>query len=334
MFMSFVTIDTASKIPKYKQIISSIEEAIASEELRIGDQVPSLNSIKDQHSLSRDTVLLAFNDLRTRGIIQSVVGKGYYVASTNIQLNEKVFLLFDELNSFKEDLYYSFLDNLGDKIQVDIFFHHFNPDVFNQLIESNLGQYTYYVIMPANLQDVIMSIERLPQEKVFILDQTTPELSAFPSVYQNFSRNVYEGLKISLALIRKYKSITIVFSREKQPLGILKGLQEFCEESGISYSVENTFDDEKFEVGELYFLLDERSLIQVIKKIKEAGLVIGMEVGVISYNDSLLKEMVEGGITTISTDFSFMGKRLAEMILNKERLQIENPNQLVIRNSL
>ncbi|MEM1408979.1 MAG: GntR family transcriptional regulator, partial [Bacteroidota bacterium] len=277
--MSVVIIDTHSKVPKYKQIINSIEEAIASEQLKIGDKVPSLNSIKDQHALSRDTVLLAFNDLRTRGIIQSVVGKGYYVASTNIELNEKVFLLFDELNSFKEDLYYSFLDHLGDKIQVDIFFHHFNPAVFKQLIQSNLGQYTYYVIMPANLEDVIGSIERLPREKVFILDQTTPELGAFASVYQNFSGNVYEGLKKSLTLIRKYKNITIVFSRKTQPRGILQGLQEFCEEFGVSYTVENTFKEEKFEPGELYFLLDERSLIQVIKKIKEVGLIIGKEVG-------------------------------------------------------
>ena len=45
-------------------------------------------------------------------------------------------------------------------------------------------------------------------------------------------------------------------------------------------------------------------------------------------------EIVEGAITTISTDFKMMGKRLAEMILNEEKAQIENPNHLIIRNSL
>jgi len=58
------------------------------------------------------------------------------------------------------------------------------------------------------------------------------------------------------------------------------------------------------------------------------------EIGIISYNDTLLKEIVEGGITTISTDFNAMGKRLAEMILNNENLKIENPNRLIVRRSI
>jgi len=48
----------------------------------------------------------------------------------------------------------------------------------------------------------------------------------------------------------------------------------------------------------------------------------------------LLKEIVEGGITTISTDFKEMGKRLAQMIMNKENVKIENPANLMIRKSL
>jgi DNA-binding LacI/PurR family transcriptional regulator len=67
---------------------------------------------------------------------------------------------------------------------------------------------------------------------------------------------------------------------------------------------------------------------------KESELTLAKDVGIISYNDTLLKELVEGGITTISTDFNAMGKRLAEMILNKEQSQIENVNDLIIRNSL
>ena len=51
--------------PKYKQIIASIEQAIISGSIKKGDQLPSLNSIKDTHKLSRDTVLMAFNELKT-----------------------------------------------------------------------------------------------------------------------------------------------------------------------------------------------------------------------------------------------------------------------------
>ena len=86
--------------------------------------------------------------------------------------------------------------------------------------------------------------------------------------------------------------------------------------------------------GELYIVLDDKNLIRIIKRIKEQHFILTKDIGLISYNDSLLKEIVEGGITTISTDFNLMGQRLAQMILNKEFAQIENPNRLIIRKSI
>ena len=162
--MKIVTLKDKSGIPKYKQIIASIEDAIIKGALKKGDKLPSLNSIKNQHSLSRDTVVAAFNELKTRGIVQSIVGKGYYVTSEDIKVNQKIFLLFDELNSFKEDLYNSFLTGMGENVQVDIFFHHFNTDVFNKLINDNAGDYSYYIIMPANLKGTEKVISRLPND--------------------------------------------------------------------------------------------------------------------------------------------------------------------------
>ena len=70
--MGIVTIKDKSGIPKYKQIVISVEDAIVNGTLKKGDKLPSLNSIKNQHSLSRDTVLTAFNELKTRGIVQSI----------------------------------------------------------------------------------------------------------------------------------------------------------------------------------------------------------------------------------------------------------------------
>jgi DNA-binding LacI/PurR family transcriptional regulator len=67
---------------------------------------------------------------------------------------------------------------------------------------------------------------------------------------------------------------------------------------------------------------------------KNQEFILAKDIGVISYNDTLLKEIVEGGITTISTDFEMMGQRLAQMIIDKDHQKIENPNQLIIRNSL
>ena len=203
--MGIVTIKDKSSTPKYKQIITCVEDAIINGTLKKGDKLPSLNSIKSQHSLSRDTVLTAFNELKTRGVVQSIVGKGYYVISEDIAVSQKIFLLFDEFNSFKEDLYNSFLAGLEPSVQVDIFFHHFNLEVFNKLINDNVGDYSYYVIMPANLKGAETVIKRLPNDKVYILDQMPSELMEYPSIYQNFKKDVYEGLLAGHKQIKNYK---------------------------------------------------------------------------------------------------------------------------------
>ena len=135
--MSFAKQQMNSKVPKYKQIISLIENAIIIGELKTGDQLPSLNNLRNKFKLSRDTVITAFNELRARGVIYSVVGKGYYVKTIDIKVQVKILLLFDELNSFKEDLYNSFLEELDDDYQIDIFFHHFNFDLFKKIIDES-----------------------------------------------------------------------------------------------------------------------------------------------------------------------------------------------------
>ncbi len=321
-------------IPKYKQIIHSIEGAIKNGELKKGDKLPSINEIKNLNKLSRDTVLSAFNELKNRGIIKPVVGKGYYVSSENINIEQKIFLLFDELNSFKEDLYNSFLENLGEHIQVDIFFHHFNKNILHKLINDNSGDYNYYVIMPANLKNTSNSIEVLPKDKVYILDQLHEDLSDYPAVYQNFEKTIFENLTKALHFTEKYTKLILIFSKEKQPEGILKGFKMFCKNNSIPFEILAKLEEEPLEKGELYIIPDDKNLLRIIKKVRSQNFTLAQDIGVISYNDTLLKEIVEGGITTITTDFNEMGKNLAQMILNKKQLKIENPNKLIIRNSI
>ena len=138
--MKVISVQSNFGIPKYKQIIYSIEKAIEEEKILKGGKLPSINKVCTAFSLSRDTVLLAYEDLKKRGVIYAIPGKGYYVKSTEIKIKQRIFLLFEELNIFKEDLYNSFLENIGKNVKVDIFFHHFNLQVFQKLINDNNGR--------------------------------------------------------------------------------------------------------------------------------------------------------------------------------------------------
>jgi DNA-binding transcriptional regulator YhcF (GntR family) len=332
--MEVFELEKKSGIPIYKQIVLTIEEAIVSGELRKGDKLPSLNAIKNKNNLSRDTVLNAFNELKNRGVIKSTVGKGYYVATEDIVVKKKIFLLFDEFNSFKEDLYNSFVSALGENIQVDIFFHHFNMRVFRRLINDNLGSYNAYAIMPANLKESSLAIQSLGKEPVYILDQMHPDLQQYPGVFQNFEKDMYQGLTAGVSQIKAYSKIVMQYDAAVQPQGFLKGMALFCEDQDMDYEVISDLNDRKPTKGELYLVLDDKNLIRIIKKILEVGLDLLKDIGIISYNETLLKEIVQGGITTISTDFKLMGENLATMILENKKEHIENPSSLILRKSL
>ena len=332
--MKIISIQNNLGIPKYKQIIQSIEKAIEEEKLTKGDRLPSVNKVCLAFSLSRDTVLLGYDDLKKRGIIFAIPGKGYYVKSVEITIKQKIFLLFDELNIFKEDIYNSFLKNIGKNVQVDIFFHHFNVPVFKKLIDDSNGNYTKYIIMPTNLIDVVAIIKTLPVNDVIILDQTNEDLKSFPAIYQNHKKDIFEGLSKGKPRLSKYSKLILIFPGFREPLGMKAGFEDFCNEFSFDYEIINEFTDNEITLGCVYIIPNDRDLVSVIEKAKQKNLKLGTDFGIISYNETPLKKVVSNGITTISTDFTTMGKLLAQMVLTGKKEQIENKNALIIRNSL
>lgn len=332
--MKIIKVQKNQGIPKYKQIILSIEKTIEEGLLKKDEKLPSVNKICLDFSVSRDTALLAYEELKKRGIVYAIPGKGNYVKSLEINIKQKIFLLFDELNSFKEDLYNSFLINIGKNVQVDIFFHHFNVQVFQKLINDSNGNYTKYIIMPTNLVGVASMIETLPANEVIILDQTNEELKSYPAIYQNHKKDIFEGLYKGKTRLDKYKKFIMIFPGFREPLGMKIGFENFCREYAIDYEIINEFTDNEITIGSVYIIPNDRDLVRVIEKAQQQNLKLGTDFGIISYNETPLKKVVSYGITTISTDFTAMGKLLAQMVLTGKKEQIENKSDLIIRNSL
>ena len=329
-----ISIQEKVGLPKYKQIILSVQKAIDDEKLVKGDRLPSVNKVCLAFSLSRDTVLQGYDELKKRGIIYAIPGKGYYVKSLETSIKQKIFLLFDEFNIFKEDIYNSFIKNIGKNVQVDIFFHHFNAAVFKKLISDNNGNYTKYIIMPTNLPDVIDSIKTLPVEEVIILDQTNSDLKNYPAIYQNHQRDIFEGLSRGRFKLEKYNKLILIFPGFREPMGMKTGFEDFCKENQLDYEIITEFTDRQILTGDLYVIPSDRDLVNVIEKARNHNLKLGTDFGIISYNETPLKKVVANGITTISTHFEDMGKGLAEMVINGKKVQIENKSSLIIRQSL
>ena len=84
----------------------------------------------------------------------------------------------------------------------------------------------------------------------------------------------------------------------------------------------------------MFINLMEEDLVILIEKLLATKMKVGKHVGVISYNETPLKKIILNGITTISTDFEFMGKKAAELILNNSTDQCEVPFYVTERASL
>jgi DNA-binding LacI/PurR family transcriptional regulator len=112
------------------------------------------------------------------------------------------------------------------------------------------------------------------------------------------------------------------------------GFENFCNDFGFEYEIITEFKNREIKKGEVYIIPNDRDLVRIIEKSKKKDLKIGLEFGVISYNETPLKKIIENGITTISTNFELMGRILAQMVLKNNKDQIENKCHLILRNSL
>jgi DNA-binding LacI/PurR family transcriptional regulator len=82
----------------------------------------------------------------------------------------------------------------------------------------------------------------------------------------------------------------------------------------------------------VFYAIADDDLAISVKKIRKSNYKIGNEIGIISFNETELKELLD--MTVISTDFIKMGQTAANLILKKQYLQIKNPYKIIKRGSL
>ncbi len=325
------TVNPQSNLLKFQQLIDSINEAISKNLLQVGDMLPSVNQICKESSLSRDTVFKAYAELKNRGVIESVPNRGYFVAKAVT----KVFLFLDTFKAYKEVLYGSFLESLPENIAVDLHFHHYNIDDFEKIINESLGKYTKYIIMNFDHERVSQITNQIPPNKLLIIDWDVNAQYGTSTIHQDFGQSLYDALESGTDLIRKYEKFIYLYpSFTYHPKISIDFFEKFCSDNKLNHKT--LYDFKRFDVqkGELYLLVSDRTLAKFLDQCHQKNLVLGRDVGVISYNETPMKKYVKDGITVISTDFELMGKKIAEFVTTGEKVNMVIPTKLTIRNSL
>lgn len=79
-----IVISNSSDKPIYEQIAQQIKKMIISGELSPGDALPSMRFLAKELRISVITTKRAYSDLERDGFIETVTGKGSFVANQNL----------------------------------------------------------------------------------------------------------------------------------------------------------------------------------------------------------------------------------------------------------
>jgi len=340
-----LTINKKSPVPKYEQIVKTICSNIKANHFKQGSQLPSINQLTHLLGVSRDTVIRAFRELVSMGILTGIPGKGYYVSRGDHKTKHNILLLFDHFLPYKRMIYTSFIESFDDDAIIDIYFHHDNVELFKKLINESVGKYTDYVIMPIERVDSQFKWldNIMKNQNIYILDIGYEEYGKhYPCVCQDFIKQWYDALSSIEDSLKKYKQIIFIWNQaiktdftvhhEHQ---MRDGMIYFCKDKKLHSEVLTSTRNLVIKKGVCYLIPNDDDLVEIIEKAKKTNLTIGKDIGIISHNDLPIKKIIgQNGITTISTDFTAMGKTMAEMVIKGEKRHIINPSHLIERGSV
>lgn len=325
-----------NNLSKHEQLVQGVIESIEDGTLSIGDQLPSINNMVEEIGYARKTIFRAYEELKNRGLIESRQLKGYFVISQETNITKRMALLLFAFQSYQEEFYKTFRKEMGKRFQIDVFFHHNNLTIFETILTNIKGKYGMYVIAPIQNQKVVPLLQSIDPKKLLLVDRYLYLGKSFSYISQEFEEVIYTSLVQLLPEIKKYKNLILYFNEESDysPISIRIAFERFLKDYNINGTVKNNYSLGTAFKGTLYFVLGDTILWHILRDCVRKKYKIGEDIGILSQNDNVAKEIVFGGITTISTDFKEMAKMAAKHLKNEDTTQVIMPSKLIKRNSL
>ncbi|AXT62610.1 GntR family transcriptional regulator [Aquimarina sp. AD10] len=322
-------------ISKHEQIVLGIIDAIDAGVLKVGDKLPSINQMVTEVGYARKTFVKAYTELKERGLVESKNLKGYYIISEETNVTLKVALILFAYHSFQEDFYNTFRKELGKKYHIDIFFHHTNLTLFKTIMDNISRKYGMYVIAPIQAPEITPLLKKIPADRLLLIDRYLKMPKDYSYISQEFEDITYQKLVELTPRIKKYDRFVLFFKEKSDyPPQILSAFNRFIKDYNINGSVVENYESNTLKKKTAYFSIGDNHLWKVLKDARKSEYRMGTDIGIITYNDNIIKEIAFGGITTISTDFEIMAKKAATFVKERNLIQEITPTYLRQRNSL
>lgn len=327
---------SVNTLSKHEQIINGVIEAIEQEFFKVGDQLPSINVMVEEVGYARKTIVNAYEELKDRGLVESKKNKGYFIISKETHQRKKVALLMYAFERFQEAFYNTLRTELGESVQIDVFFHHSNLQVFESILTNIYGKYGIYVIAPIENPKVAEQLKRIPPEKLVIVDRNLPIGNEYNYVTQEFEHSTKQLMVELMPRIQAFNKVILFFRSDRDyPDGVLEAFHQLVGEHQLNAEVQSQYEPGSVQTGSLYVFVSDSDMWNILLDCRNQSLKIGKEVGLLSFNDHIMKDLIFDGITTISTSFMDMAKETAARIGDMSNPKsVIIPTRLVKRNSL
>ncbi|MEN0050195.1 MAG: GntR family transcriptional regulator, partial [Bacteroidota bacterium] len=315
-------LEQITQFSKHEQLVQGIINAIDDKIVTQGSMLPSVNSMVKELGFASKTIVKAYSELKDRGLVESKNRLGYFVVNEATEQTVKVALLIYAFHPFQQVFYNTFRMALGENIQVDVFFHHNNIDIFETILGQIKGKYGMYVIAPIPHTRTKSLLKTVPRKKFLMVDRFEEMSREVSHVTQEFESSTYRGLLKLVENIKKFKEFILFFQPNLDyPEGLRKGFEQFLEDFGVKGKILNSYVPKSVKPGTVYFTINDSDLWGILKDCKASNLEVGKDVGILSNSEDPVKEIICGGITTLSTDFAQMGQQAAEFVLNRKETQ-------------
>ena len=178
-------------------------------------------------------------------------------------------------------------------------------------------------------------LRRIDQNKLLLLDFGNFEKEQYSYVCQDFDQGLYNALLSIREELSKYKKLIFVLNRNhKHPQISKQSFTSFCLANDFEFEVIDEISS-KNEVQEnhFYLIVKNSDVVEVVKQARQKKMNLGVDYGLLAYNENPFYEIIENGVSSIGIDWRKMGKMAAKYILRDKSVQTYLPTTITLRAS-
>ncbi len=346
-----ISLSHDSAIPLHTQLLNQLRHLILSGQWPPGTRIPSEPELKRQLNISRSTIRQALSNAEAEGLIKRVPGKGTFVAQVRPHNHLLGYITFDFLSDFQLRLL-SGAESVARAKGYRILFNHSGRDIeeenrlLDQLLADKVGG---ILIWPALANIPSRRLFQLSQERIVpivLMDRPLPGVDCDYVASDNYG-GAYAAVKHLIDL--GHTNIVFLSRPILQLLPIAERLRGYRnamqdagltprppwlvgtadEEMGTRYALMSYSQAQGQEIQQIarylheenrptaIFAMNDLMALQVVKAARKVGLEIPDDLSLVGFDDMDFVSHLEVPLTTVAQDSFAMGKRAAELLIER-----------------